>query len=145
MYGKVRKLVAHPSPASVSRFRMGGAEQVEMEELAPSASRSHPPGNRAPVQKQYGTVTCSGGKPYDIQNSFHAWSSCMWVSTATGATAAMAAARGQYMDPKSSELQYLIQEHMIEKDGHEQEMKHVENGVGKNRRTCISHLFRNIK
>ena len=122
-------LVAHPSPASVSRFRMGWAELVEMEELAPSASRSHPPVNRAPVQKQYGTVTRFGGKPYDIQNSFHAWSSGMWVSTATGATAAMAAAGGQFMDNNSSELQYLIREHMIEKDGHEQEMKHVSNGL----------------
>ena len=53
----------------------------------------------------------------------------MWVSTATGATAAMATAKGQYIDPKSSELQYLIQEHMIEKDGREQEMKHVEIGL----------------
>jgi len=92
-------LLANPSPAAVSRFRMGWLHLVP--EGAPSET--------------YGTVTRFGGKAYDVSNSLNVWSSGMWVSTATGSTAAMAAAGGHIMDPDSDQLQYLIREHMIER------------------------------
>ena len=38
----------------------------------------------------------------------------MWVSTATGSTAAMKAAGGVIMDTSSTELQYQIREHLVE-------------------------------
>ena len=92
-------LLANPSPAAVSRFRMGWLKLVP--EGAPSET--------------YGTVTRFGGKAYDVTNSLNVWSSGMWVCTATGSTAAMAAAGGQPMDADSDRLQYLIREHMIER------------------------------
>lgn len=93
-------LLANPSPAAVSRFRMGWLHLVP--EGAPSET--------------YGTVTRFGAKAYDVSNSLNVWSSGMWVSTATGSTAAMAAAGGKIMDPDSDQLQYLIREHMIERN-----------------------------
>ena len=92
-------LLANPSPAAVSRFRMGFLRLVP--EGAPSET--------------YGTVTRFGGKAYDVQNSLNVWSSGLWVCTATGSSAAMAAAGGNIMDPDSDKLQYLIREHMIER------------------------------
>jgi len=92
-------LLANPSPAAVSRFRMGWLKLVP--EGAPSET--------------YGTVTRFGGKAYDVSNSLNVWSSGMWVCTATGSTAAMAAAGGKPMSVDSDQLQYLIREHMIER------------------------------
>ena len=92
-------LLANPSPAAVSRFRMGFLRLVP--EGAPSET--------------YGTVTRFGGKAYDVQNSLNVWSSGLWVCTGTGSSAAMAAAGGNIMDPDSDKLQYLIREHMIER------------------------------
>ena len=116
-------LIANPSPAAVSRFRMGWMNMC-------------PAGNPS---KQYGTVTryvvtsCSirmtifqlshlfarelrfGGKSYDVRDSLNVWSSGMWLSTPTGSTAAMKAAGGKVMPLDSAELQYLIREHMIER------------------------------
>jgi NAD+ kinase len=92
-------LLANPSPAAVSRFRMGSLRLVP--EGAPSET--------------YGTVTRFGGKAYDVLNSLNVWSSGLWVCTATGSSAAMAAAGGKIMDPDSDKLQYLIREHMIER------------------------------
>lgn len=94
-------LIANPSPAAVSRFRMGLLSPVDEENERPAAS-------------QYGTVTRFGGKPYDVKNSLNVWSSGMWICTATGSTAAMAAAGGMPMEVGSTQLQYLIREHMIE-------------------------------
>jgi NAD+ kinase len=56
-----------------------------------------------------------GGKSYDVSDSLNVWSSGMWICTSTGSTAAMKAAGGHVMDLDSSELQYLIREHMIER------------------------------
>uniref|UniRef100_A0A7S4I1B0 NAD(+) kinase n=1 Tax=Odontella aurita TaxID=265563 RepID=A0A7S4I1B0_9STRA len=125
-------LIANPSPAAVSRFRMGWLEEVpEYSSLGnggdgglsslPPAGGGH--GNygasmdepRPPLQAQYGTVTRFGGIPYDVTNSLNVWSSGMWVSTATGSSAAMAAAGGKSMSTDQTDLQYLIREHMIEK------------------------------
>lgn len=92
-------LIANPSPAAVSRFRMGWLQHIP--EGAPS--------------EQYGTVTRFGKKAYDVINSVNVWSSGMWISTGTGSTAAMAAAGGKPMSLDSVDLQYLIREHMIEK------------------------------
>ena len=63
----------------------------------------------------YGTITRFGGKAYDASNSINVWSSGMWVCTATGSTAAMSAAGGKPMDFDSEEIQYLIRNHMIER------------------------------
>lgn len=52
----------------------------------------------------------------------------MWVCTATGSTAAMAAAGGEVMDFDSQDLQYLIREHMIEQQEHELDNS-VNNGM----------------
>lgn len=130
-------LVANPSPAAVSRFRMGWLEPVQMGDSgplrdgggnglsmgAPAGSRSYSSlrdasGNeiyRPPVSSQYGTVTRFGNLAFDVKNSLNVWSSGMWVSTATGSTAVMEAAGGMPMDPDTTDLQYLIREHMIEK------------------------------
>ena len=82
-------LLANPSPAAVSRFRMGWLQQVVDEDdhnqhYSSSSSSEHHPGSDTP----YGTVTRFGGRTYDVLNSINVWSSGMWVSTATGSTAA---------------------------------------------------------
>jgi hypothetical protein len=41
---------------------------------------------------------------------FNVWSSGLWMSTATGSSAAMAAAGGVVMDPTSSDLQYMVRQ-----------------------------------
>jgi NAD+ kinase len=69
-------LVAHPLPAAVSRFRM-------------SLCR----GNVTPSYKT--------DVHFNELFSFNVWSSGIWISTATGSTAAMHAAGGQIMDVKS--------------------------------------------
>jgi NAD+ kinase len=92
-------LIANPSPAAVSRFRMGWLHLVP--DGAPSDT--------------YGTITRFSGKPYDVVDSINVWSSGMWICTATGSTAAMAAAGGKIMPLDSEQLQFLIREHMIEK------------------------------
>lgn len=96
-------LIANPSPAAVSRFRMGWMEPVDISEHAPlQDGRSRGSGlssfeERSTQQySQYGTVTRFGGIPYDIKNSLNVWSSGMWISTATGSSAAMAAGKYQY-------------------------------------------------
>mmetsp|Transcript_25674 Transcript_25674/g.70802 ORF Transcript_25674/g.70802 Transcript_25674/m.70802 type:complete len:365 (+) Transcript_25674:1201-2295(+) len=101
-------LIANPSPAAVSRFRMGWMRNLvgDQEDDAALAKEENP----------YGTVTRFGGKPYDVFNSLNVWSSGMWVCTATGSTAAMAAAGGMPMPSLTSDsVQYLIREHMREK------------------------------
>jgi len=118
-------LIANPSPAAVSRFRMGMMIPVVVDEdsilkmkqnnrddlladLSSFAERSSLQYNR------YGTVTRFGGIAYDIQNSFNVWSSGLWVCTATGSTGAMKAAGGQIMDADSSSIQYLIREPIVD-------------------------------
>jgi NAD+ kinase len=92
-------LIANPSPAAVSRFRMGWLQPVDAG--IPSET--------------YGTITRFDGNEYDVTNSLNVWSSGMWVCTPTGSTAAMAAAGGSPMDYRRNELQYLIREHMVER------------------------------
>lgn len=92
-------LLANPSPAAVSRFRMGWLQ------LIPTLEKN----------ATYGTITRFGTKAYSVTDSINVWSSGMWVSTATGSTAAMKAAGGQPMpDLCSTDLQYLIREHIRE-------------------------------
>mmetsp|Transcript_19072 Transcript_19072/g.44423 ORF Transcript_19072/g.44423 Transcript_19072/m.44423 type:complete len:379 (+) Transcript_19072:12-1148(+) len=113
-------LIANPSPAAVSRFRMGWLEKVAEDAVHGGRGGNHhhhpnaPPQSGLPVSPQYGTVTRFGFVAYDVKNSLNVWSSGMWICTATGSTAAMAAAGGKPMDFDSSDLQYLIREHMIE-------------------------------
>jgi NAD+ kinase len=108
-------LIANPSPAAVSRFRMGWLD----EHLASAPTPS----------PQYGTVTRFGGKAYHVTNSLNVWSSGMWLCTATGATAAMAAAGGKHMPLHSTEMQYLIREHMIESNETGDEVRNMNNGM----------------
>ena len=88
-------LLANPIPAGVSRFR---------------------------VNKMTGPATGyfnQGRAPLEQQFSFNAWSSGMWISTATGSTAAMKAAGGVIMDAKSPDLQYMVREHLVQQ-GHDE-------------------------
>lgn len=81
-------LVSHPSPAAVSRFRL-------------DAVRNDAPG-----------VPSATGAADEF--SFNAWSSGLWVATATGATGVMASAGGDAaVDAKSPDLQFLVREHLI--------------------------------
>jgi len=49
-----------------------------------------------------------------VNDSINVWSSGIWVCTATGSTAAMAAAGGERMHYSSGDLQYKIREHLVE-------------------------------
>lgn len=119
-------LICNPSPAAVSRFRMGWLEenhypQEEEEDrlttTSDMGSLSEPTQlYKPPTLNHYGTVTRFGGQSYDVQKSINVWSSGMWVSTSTGSTAAIKNSGGQVMERDSSDLQYLIREHMIEAD-----------------------------
>merc|ERR1719453_732725 len=78
-------LLAHPSPAAVSRMQVSKLK-----------------GNVIPSFQM--TENNEGSEIF----SLNAWSSGMWVSSASGSTAAMKAAGGTPMNQTSSELQYLI-------------------------------------
>lgn len=146
-------LIANPSPAAVSRFRMGWLAPLDLDQSESSPSTMGMPGrspslkwpdgsrqfnaNAAPEKSAprpeplstYGTVTRFGGHAYDIKDSLNVWSSGMWVCTSTGSTAAMAAAGGQKMIPESHDIQYLIREHMIENSLSGEEIKNMNNGM----------------
>lgn len=109
-------LIANPSPAAVSRFRMGW-----LDELDPSVR---------PKAQLYGTVTRFAGIPYDVTRSLNVWSSGMWISTSTGSSAAMAAGGGQPMDCGSTDLQYLVREHMMENSNEDTDTE-INNGFVK--------------
>lgn len=128
-------LIANPSPAAVSRFRQGWLNPVP-EKVDGQGDKADPATKNYP-HSQYGTVTRFGGVPYDVTNSLNAWSSGMWVCSAMGSTAAMAAAGGTVMDPDSTDLQFLIREHMIEPgatndDGEPIRHRDVDNGFVSN-------------
>jgi NAD+ kinase len=110
-------LIANPSPSAVSRFRMGSMHKFDESALEQEQNKQH-----------HGNITRFAGVAYDVQHSLNVWSSGMWVSTSTGATAAMAAAGGKPMDIESSDLQYLIREHMME-NSNEDITKDVNNGM----------------
>jgi len=81
-------VVAHPSPAAVSRFRLDRA-------------RNDAPGVPS-VEHD------------DDEFSFNVWSSGLRVATATGATGAMASAGGSLgVDGNSPDLQYMVREHLV--------------------------------
>ena len=84
-------LIAHPIPAAVSRFRIYHCRGT----VEPS---------HKPVLERDEIV------------SFNAWSSGIWICTATGSTAAMKAAGGKIMDTRSPDLQYMIREHLVEEN-----------------------------
>ncbi len=127
-------LIANPSPAAVSRFRMGWMEPIDISDGAPlQDGATNYPGSsglssfeeRATLNySHYGTVSRFGGVAYDIRKSLNVWSSGMWISTATGSSAAMSAAGGMPMDLDSTDLQYLIREHIFESN----EVKGRDNG-----------------
>ncbi len=88
-------LIANPSPAAVSRFRMGWSNPVQdFGGVGGSGGAGggvgmgsmSDPNNSQRSNSTYGTVTRVGGKLYDVQNSLNVWSSGMWVSTATGSS-----------------------------------------------------------
>ena len=93
-------LVAHPSPAAVSRFRFS-LNALDSNYNPAFQHMEHPePGNQI--------------------FSYNCWSSGIWVSTATGSTAAMAAAGGYKMDVHSRNLQYMVREHLLEHETDEE-------------------------
>jgi NAD+ kinase len=103
--------------AAVSRFRMGWLDPLHVDKNKPTPS------------SQYGTVTRFGGLPYDVKSSLNVWSSGMWVSTATGSSAAMSAAGGSVMPLESTDLQYIIREHMIENADSSEVVKQNDNDL----------------
>jgi len=113
-------LISHPVPASVSRFRMGwltplrpdGTSSLSDPISSPKNLLRYVPDTFRPRQ---GT-TRYNNQIYEIKRSFNAWSSGLWISTATGSSAAMAAAGGRPMDVHSPQLQYLVREHLMEKN-----------------------------
>lgn len=108
-------LISNPSPAAVSRFRMGFIEPIDISDRAHLKDGGSSVDERETLSyKKYGTVTRFNNVAYDIRDSINIWSSGMWISTATGSTAAIKAAGGQPMDLDSSDLQYLIREHIHE-------------------------------
>ena len=92
-------LVAHPSPAAVSRFRLTLQEMDDPAAYSPSF-KPHAHTERNLSKKEL--------------YSFNCWSSGMWVSTATGSSAAMHAAGGYDMDPHAKDMQYMVREHLTE-------------------------------
>ena len=80
-------------------------------------------------RNQYGTITRFAGQPFDVQNSINVWSSGMWVSTGTGASAAIAAAGGMPMEVNSPDIQYLIREHMVENSPNKKEILSMDNDI----------------
>jgi NAD+ kinase len=113
-------LISNPSPAAVSRFRMGWLEKTTVASSSTQNGQTLPSNdattsNTSLQSTPYGTVTRFGGIPYHVAQSINVWSSGMWICTATGSTAAMAAAGGSIMaDLTTPDLQYLIREHMME-------------------------------
>jgi hypothetical protein len=110
--------VANPSPAAVSRFRMGFLEPVDVTDnlsLTDGKRGGSSFEERATIPYQkYGTVTRFGGVAYDVRDSLNVWGSGMWICTATGATAAMSAAGGKPMELSSRDIQYNLREHIYE-------------------------------
>ncbi|CAE7474327.1 NADK3 [Symbiodinium microadriaticum] len=90
-------LIAHPIPAQVSRFRMTCFHDTKF-------------------YKHHESFYDHRAAPSDMKTlfTFNAWCSGMWICTATGSTAAMAAAGGQPMELRSKSLQYLVRENMKE-------------------------------
>ena len=105
-------LVAHPSPAAVSRFRLS-LNSLDTNYNPSFQHKDHPPHPQGPPVFSY-----------------NCWSSGIWVSTATGSTAAMAAAGGYAMDKHSKNLQYMVREHLHEHEGGKDEEKVTEHGHG---------------
>jgi NAD+ kinase len=94
-------LVAHPNPASVSRYRLAVCK-----------------GNAKP---SYESVI-----KQDEISSLNVWSSGLWVSTATGSSAAIFAAGGEKMDYHSPCIQYKVREHLI---GNEHDITMADAGI----------------
>ena len=86
-------LIAHPSPAAVSRFRL----HLNKGKVVPSHEHN---------------------ERLDEEFSLNAWSSGIWICTSMGSTAAMAAAGGFVMHRDSENLQYMIREHLLEQGQH---------------------------
>lgn len=55
-------LISNPSPAAVSRFRMGWLHEMDAED-------------KPKAQADYGTVTRFAGITYDVEKSLNIWSS----------------------------------------------------------------------
>lgn len=105
-------LISNPSPAGVSRYRMGWLAEAQTKGGRNDLITNDSSETKSEHFHQYGTMTRFGGVSYDVINSLNVWSSGMWISTATGSSAAMSAAGGKYMPKDSTGLQYLIREHM---------------------------------
>ena len=113
---------------------MGKMNVIDVSERAPLMDGKKGQGissleERASLQcNQYGTISRFSGVAYGVRNSLNVWSSGIWISTATGSTAAMKAAGGKPMHMLSTDLQYLIREHMIEQKSNGVKAKGMDNG-----------------
>lgn len=76
---------------------------------------------------------------------FHAWSSGLWVCSATGSSAAMHAAGGLPMESHAPQLQYKVREHLL--DSARPELKDLDHGmIGKTKpsQTLLSTCMRAV-
>ena len=104
-------LIAHPSPAAVSRFRLDKKILLrknndegfnDLDDLPPSADTFQ----------------------------FNVWSSGIWVASATGATAAVASAGGITDIPKDSpDFQFLVREHLVGENDDRDYVSHLSKGL----------------
>lgn len=107
-------LIANPSPAAVSRFRMGWLNESNDNDNIQSPTAMTSPSSSSSSLLPANSTTRFSGTGYNVVDSINVWSSGMWISTATGSTAAMYASGGNVMNIKDNRIQYLIREHMIE-------------------------------
>ena len=140
-------MIAHPIPASVSRFRMGWLGPPMAAAKGPLGCGAGGGGGVGGVP--FGgppaivTSTRFGSSVYDVSNSFNVWSSGMWVCTPTGASAAMAAAGGRPMDPVTDRglLQYKVREHLVE----QKKQAHPDEASGKSTMTSADAEMERIR
>jgi len=89
-------LLAHPSPAAVSRFRLEKKKVVDL-----SATTTTKPKRE------------DDEDPADAF-AFNVWSSGIWIASATGSTAAIASAGGlEDIAKDSADFQYVVREHLL--------------------------------
>jgi len=117
-------LVAHPSPAAVSRFRF---ERRRRHVTYPSSAA---PSGETTVDSSSTLRHLETAEADDDILSFNAWSSGLWIATATGATAAMRSAGGNADVPAhSQDLQYMVREHLVGENEEWEVVRAMSHGV----------------
>ena len=117
-------LIAHPSPAAVSRFRLDLFEKHDINQQVNTnmmtstileSNKINGNGSGIGNEQIYNNPTSQQHIFKEKVRHLNVWSSGMWVSTAVGSSAAMAAAGGVTLDRDDLRLQYMIREHLVER------------------------------